>query len=35
MNAAVVEGLRTGADIFAYPGKELEGFGAIAAVLRY
>ena len=35
LNAAVVEGLRTGADIFAYPGKELEGFGAIAAVLRY
>jgi hypothetical protein len=35
INAAVVEGLRTGADVFAYPGKELEGFGAIAAVLRY
>ena len=35
INAAVVEGLRTGADIFAYPGKELPGFGAIAAVLRY
>jgi len=27
--------LRTGADAFAYPGKELPGFGAIAAVLRY
>jgi len=35
INAAVVEGLRTGADVFAYPGKELPGFGAIAAVLRY
>ena len=35
INAAVVEGLRTGADVFAYAGKELPGFGAIAAVLRY
>jgi len=35
LNAAVVEGLRTGADVFTYPGKELPGFGAIAAVLRY
>jgi hypothetical protein len=35
INAAAVEGLRTGADVFAYPGKELPGFGAIAAVLRY
>jgi Bacterial archaeo-eukaryotic release factor family 3 len=35
INAAVVEGLRTGAEIFTYPGKDLPGFGAIAAVLRY
>jgi hypothetical protein len=35
INAAVVEGLRTGAEIFAYPGRELPGFGSIAAVLRY
>lgn len=35
INTAVVEGLRTGADVFTYPGKELPGFGAIAAVLRY
>ncbi len=35
INAAVVEGLRTGADVFSYAGKELPGFGAIAAVLRY
>ena len=35
INAAVVEGLRTGAEVFAYPGNELPGFGAIAAVLRY
>lgn len=35
INAALVEGLRTGADVFAYPGKELPGFGSIAAVLRY
>ena len=35
LNAAVVEGLRTGAEIFTYPGKELPEFGAIAAVLRY
>ena len=35
LNAAVVEGLRTGADVFTYPGTELPGFGAIAAVLRY
>lgn len=35
LNAAVVEGFRTGADVFAYEGRELPGFGAIAAVLRY
>jgi Bacterial archaeo-eukaryotic release factor family 3 len=35
INAAVVEGLRTGAEIFAYPGRELPGFGSIAAVLRF
>lgn len=35
INDAVVEGLRTGAEVFAYPGKEMPGFGAIAAVLRY
>jgi hypothetical protein len=35
INAAVGEGLRTGAEVFTYPGKELPGFGAIAAVLRY
>jgi hypothetical protein len=35
INAAVVEGLRTGAEVFAYSGTELPGFGAIAAVLRY
>jgi hypothetical protein len=35
VNAAVVEGLRTGAEIFAYPWSELPGFGSIAAVLRY
>ncbi len=35
LNAAVVEGLRTGAEVFTYPGTELAGFGAIAAVLRY
>ena len=35
LNAAVVEGLRTGAEIFTYPGKDMPGFGAIAAVLRY
>jgi hypothetical protein len=35
INAAVVEGLRTGAEVFTYPGTELPGFGAIAAVLRY
>jgi release factor family 3 len=35
LNAAVAEGLRTGAEIFTYPGEDLPGFGAIAAVLRY
>jgi Bacterial archaeo-eukaryotic release factor family 3 len=35
LNAAVVEALRTGAEVFTYPGTELAGFGAIAAVLRY
>ena len=35
LNAAVVESLRTCADIFTYPGTELPGFGTIAAVLRY
>jgi hypothetical protein len=35
INGAVVEGLRTGAEIFAYPGRELPGMGSIAAVLRY
>jgi hypothetical protein len=35
INAAVVEGLRTGAEVFTYAGTELPGFGAIAAVLRY
>jgi len=35
LNAAVVEGLRTGAEVFTYPGTELPGSGAIAAVLRY
>jgi hypothetical protein len=35
LNAAIVEGLRTGAEVFTYPGTELPGFGAIAAVLRY
>jgi hypothetical protein len=35
LNAAVVEGLRTGAEVFTYSGTELQGFGAIAAVLRY
>jgi hypothetical protein len=35
VNAAVVEGLRTGADIFSIPGKELPDFGPIAAVLRF
>jgi len=35
LNAAVVEGLRTGAEVFTYPGTELSGFGAIAAALRY
>jgi len=35
LNAAVVEGLRTGAEAFTYPGKELLEFGAIAAALRY
>ena len=35
LNAAVVEGLRTGAEVFTHPGTELTGFGAIAAVLRY
>jgi Bacterial archaeo-eukaryotic release factor family 3 len=35
LNAAAVEGLRTGAEIHTYPGTELPGFGAIGAVLRY
>lgn len=35
INGAVVEGLRTGADIFAYPGRELPAMGPIVAVLRY
>ncbi len=35
LNAAVVEGLRTGAEIFSFPGKEIVGVGAIAAVPRY
>jgi hypothetical protein len=35
INAAVVEGLRTGAEVFAMPGKEIAGAGPIAAVLRY
>jgi hypothetical protein len=35
VNAAVVEGLRTGAEVFPVPGKEIEGMGPIAAVLRY
>ena len=35
INAAVVEGLRTGADVFSIPGKEIAGSGPIAAVLRY
>lgn len=35
INTAVVEGLQTGAEVFTYPGSELPGFGAIAAVLRY
>ena len=35
INAAVVESLRTGAEVFTYPGTELAGFGPIAAVLRY
>jgi hypothetical protein len=35
INAAVVEGLRTGAEIFSVPDKEIPGIGPIAAVLRY
>jgi hypothetical protein len=35
LNVALVEGLRTGAEIFSFPGKEIVGVGAIAAVLRY
>jgi len=35
INAAVVEGLRTGADIFSLPGNEIKGVGPIAAVLRF
>jgi hypothetical protein len=35
VNAAVVEGLRSGAEVFSYPGSELPGFGSIAAVQRY
>jgi hypothetical protein len=35
INAAVVEGLCTGAEIFVYPGRELPGIGSIAAVPRY
>src|SRR6185295_9097732 len=32
LNAAVVEGLRTGAEVFSFPGKEMPGMGSIAAV---
>lgn len=35
LNAAVVEGLRTGAEVFSFPGKEIPGVGAVAAVPRY
>lgn len=35
VNAAIVEGLRTGAAIFSVPGNELPGVGPIAAVLRF
>jgi stalled ribosome rescue protein Dom34 len=35
LNAAVVEGLRTGAEVFSFPGKDIAAVGAIAAVLRY
>lgn len=35
VNAAVVEGLRTGAVIFSIPGDELAGIGPIAAILRF
>jgi hypothetical protein len=35
LNAAVVEGLRTGAEIFSIPGNEISGVGPIAAVLRF
>ncbi len=35
LNAAIVEGLRTGAEIFAVPGNEIPGVGPIAAVVRF
>jgi hypothetical protein len=35
VNAAVVEALRTGAEIFSTPGNEIQGVGPIAAVLRF
>jgi hypothetical protein len=35
LNTAVVEGLRTGAEVCSFPGKEIGAAGAIAAVLRY
>jgi hypothetical protein len=35
INAAVVEGLRTGATIFSVPGSEMGAVGPIAAVLRF
>ncbi len=35
LNRAVVEGLRTGAEILGFAGPNLPGFGSIAAVLRY
>jgi len=35
VNAAVVEGIRTGAEIYSVPGNEIAGVGPIAAVLRF
>jgi hypothetical protein len=35
INAAVVEALRTGADVFSVPGNEIENIGPLAAVLRF
>lgn len=35
LNEALVEALRTGADVFSFAGTELPGFGSILVILRY